>query len=385
MKGKKLIALLLAAVLALALCACGETTIEAYDTAVPLDFESAWAKYDPDTPVLYVDGETVTWQEFFYQIKYFTELVSATEGVTVSSWSQTSTRYTDAGGSPMTYGALVLQNAVNTLVQYHAMHYNLTAVGAVLGKEALDSVEELRQNAIDDTFDGDESAFQEYLDGMYCTEELWNWYNQVDALYAYDGFDLLYGEFGSALPDEDVMTYAAGDPDGVWTEYVQIKQIYLYDPEDGEGEETDASDEAAADKAAAVVAALDAAADKEAAFDRLYAEYNENDALDVFEGGRCVYQGDVDDAVYEAALDMDNGGYAAVAVDGGTVVVMRVPIDPDAGVYYEESDGTMYTLRYYAAWQSYSDRINGENGWIASAERTWADGFGDLTLEDLFA
>lgn len=389
MKRKKILALALTAAALLPLCACGGTYVEAYDTAEgaaseALDFDAAWAKYDPDYVVCTVDGEDVTWREFFYQIKYFKELAAATDGTTITSWDQTSAAYTDEDGSPVTYGALVLQNAVNTIVQYHAVHKNLTDAGAVLGKDALDAVENMRQSAIDENFDGDEEAFAEYLESMYCTEELWSWYNQVDALYAYDGFETLYGPFGSRLSDADVTAYAGGDPDGSWTQYVQIKQIYLYSDETDEesGDEEGAVDARAVD----ILAALDAAADPSAAFDELYAEYNEENALDVYnEGGRSVYEGDVDDAVYQAALELEEYEYAAVSIDGGTAVVMRVPIEPDSGVYYDESSGTMYTLRYYAAWQSYSDLINGEDGWIASAERAWAEDFGSLTLQELFS
>lgn len=382
----RLTALILAVCALCTLCACGETHLEAYDTAAAMDFDSAWEKYQPNDVVCYVNGEEVTWQEFFYQIRYFAQLLSAAEGVTITSWNQTSTRYTDSEGHGLTYGALVMQNAINTIVQYHAMHSNLAAAGAVLGKEALDSVENLRQNAVSQNFGGDEAAFQEYLDSMYCTEELWSWYNQVDALYAYDGFDTIFGENGAKLSDEDVMAYAAGDENGAWTEYVQIKQIYLYDEAEAADEaEDDATDEpekeSAETRAKTALAALDAGQ----SFGEVYAEYNENTALDVFPDGRCVYKDDVPEAIYNAALALEEGTYTAVETEGGWAVIQRLPIDPDCGVEYDEAAGTVRTLRYYAAWQAYSALINGEDGWIATATRDWAEEFGDLSLESLFA
>ncbi|MCD7845248.1 MAG: hypothetical protein LUG57_05230 [Oscillospiraceae bacterium] len=412
-RNKKLTAVLAAALaLVLALSGCSATTVEAYtvtgDTteteAAELDFAAAYSYYDPDTVIFYVDGTGVTWQELFYEIMYYTAYVEYQEGSEITSWSDVCSLFTDSDGNYYTYGAVVLQNAITVLEQYHIVYDHLTAAGVTLGKDALDSIEALREQVIEESFDGDEDAFYEYLDSMYCTEELWNWFNEVDAMYAYDGFDTLYGEFGSDLSDEDVMAYAAGDEDGVWTQYVQIKQIYLYTEEETEeAEETEeteeseeieetadaASEEASEETTAAetILAALDAAEDVDAAFDELYTQYNENADLDAYQsaGGWCLYEGDTEDEIYQAALELGDYEYTLVSIDGADVIVMSVPIDPDAGVYYDSSTGTMYTLRYYAAWQNYSDLINGDDGWIASAEADWAEGFESFSLTTIFA
>ena len=384
MTKRRLIALILAVCAILTLCACSQTHLEAYNTAAAMDFEGAWRKYSPDDVVCYISGEKVTWQEFFYQIRYFAQLISAADGVTITSWDQPSKSYTDADGHGLSYGALVMQNAVNTIVQYHALHSGLTAAGAVLGKEALDSVEAARQSAISQSFGGDEAAFLEYLDSMYCTDALWTWYNQVDALYAFDGFDTLYGVNGAEFSDEAVMAYAAGDENGAWTEYVQIKQIYLYDEAETAAGEDAATDEPEEQSIASRVEAVTAALDAGDSFDDVYAAYNENPSLDAFPDGRCVYADDVPEAVYNAALEMEEGAYAAVETESGFVFLQKLPIDPDCGVYYDEENDVMYTLRYCAAWQAYADRINGENGWIATATREWTDEFGDMSLKTLF-
>jgi hypothetical protein len=405
MKGKRLIALVLSVMMLLTLAACGETTVEAYDsgeeTEKALDFDAAYATHTPDEIVFYVDGVGVTWEELFYEIAYYTNYLSYYEGTTITDMNGVCSLFTDADGNYYTYGAVVLQNAVTLLEQYHVVYQHLTDLGIVLGKDGLDYVEQVRQNAIDQNFDGDEQAFLEYLNNLYCTEELWDWFNQVDALYTYDGFDTLYGKMGADLSDEDVLAYAAGDEDGNWTEYVQLKQIYLYTPE--ETEETEAAEDAdqatqetaddtATQEATAEAAteeprtadAILAALDSGESFDDLYAQYNENEALDSYPDGWCVYEGDTDDAIYQAALALEDNEYTLVSIDGADVIVQRVPIDPDGGVYYDASTDTMYTLRYYAAWQAYSDLINGTDGWIATAQAEWAEGFEDFAIEDIF-
>ena len=206
---------------------------------------------------------------------------------------------------------------------------------------------------------------------MYCTDALWQWFNEVDALYQYDGFDTLYGVFGSDYPDEGVFAYAAGDPNGTWTEYVQIKLIRLADDEAAAAVEAALSAESASGEAYA---------DTESIFDSLYEQYNTDPSFDVYSGGRAVYHGDMEDAVYEAALAMEDYEWQIVSLEDGSAAVMRVPIEPDASVYYNEVTDTMFTLRYYAAWQAYSDEINGPDGWLAHASAEWAEGFEDFSL-----
>lgn len=377
MRAKRSLAVLAALCVLLSVCAaCGQTHIEAYDSEPGLDFERVFRMYEPDTVVFTVDGEDVTWRELFYQIKYFADGLCAVEGTTLRSWDQICTLYVGEDGVPVTYGSVVLQQAVTTLVQYHAVHKELTDVGAVLGEEARASVEDMRRQLIEEEFGGDEQGFRDYLESMFCTEELWLWFAQVDALYAYDGFAAIYGPFGERLPDEEVLAYAAGDPDGLWTEYVEIRQLELrHGTADDDGDVSGAE----------ILAALDAAEDKLAAFDALYKEHNDDPSLDPYMGGRCVYDGDVDDTVYHAAQALAVYGYTAVESGEGETVILRLPLDPDAGVAYDEETGTMYTLRYYAAWQTYSGLINGDDGWIATADTGWADAFEDFNLRDAFA
>lgn len=423
MKYQNIIARMLALVMMLALCGCGAAEIAAVETTAPentaedasaaaetvaaetasLDFEAAYAAYAPDTVVFYVEGTGVTWQELFYQIAFNAAYLSSLEGKAITDWNDTCSFYLDAQGNPVTYGSVVMQNATSTLIQYHIMDNHFREEGLVLGKDALDAVDLIRQTTIDESFGGDEAAFLAYLESLYCTEEIWNWYNQVDAMYSYEGFNHFYGNMGSLISDEDVMDYAAGDEDGAWTEYVQVKLICLYEEteeveEAAETEETsgeasaEASEEPGEEAAEETVTGEDilvqilTAEDKEAVFDELYALYNEEPQMDYFPDGRCVYQGDLNDTIYQTAVAMDAGECTLVSVEGADVIVMKLPVDPDGGVIYDTSTNTMYTLRYFAAWQAYADMTSGEDGWIATGSGTaaWAEGFENFSLDMIF-
>lgn len=381
MNGRKWIALLLAVVMAVTVCACGRNTvIEAYDTTPPIDFDETYALYAPDTVALYIEGEPVTWQELFYEIVYYARLIEGSEGRALHSWDQICTILTDENGNRLTYGDVSLQNALVLLTQYHTMHARLTAAGAVPGQRSMEAVKAVRDQVVEQSFGGDEQAFLDYLAGMYCTEEMWSWFNEVDALYQYDGFELFYGESGSELSDEEVYAYAAGDTDGDWTEYVQILQLVLYGGEEEKADTEAAIEAALTTEDASAEPSGEGPEDSEAVFGALYEIYNEEPALDRFPGGRAVYRGDTQDAIYDAALAMEAYDWARVPIEEADVYVMRVPLDPDAGVYYDESTGALFTLRYYAAWQSYYEMINGENGWLVNAEANWAEGFEDFSL-----
>ena len=421
---KKILAFLLAAAMLTALCGCGteveayeETAVTAEETAAsvgeaavseqtaaaeteaaapaePLDFDAAYAAYAPDTVVFTVDGESATWQEFFYEIAYNASAIAAQEGAAFTSWDDMCPLYVDADGNMVfTYGDVVLQSSINSLLQYHIMDKRMTELGIVLDEDSLAMLEDVRQQTIEDSFGGDEAAFQAYLESLYCSEELWNWFNETDAKYA-QAFDDLYGEMGSDYTDKDVMAYAAGDPDGAWTEYVQLKMICLYADEEteaAEGEEI-ASDEPSAEAAeltngelaARIMEELTAAADKDAKYTELYARYNEEAGLDPYPDGWCVYQGDTADAVYGTALTMEPDEVRVVSIDGAEVVVWKVPVDPDAGVTYDSATDTVYTLRYYAAWQEYAETVN---EWLETGTATaqWAEGFENFSLNSVFA
>lgn len=437
MKYRNLLALLMVLAMMLTLCACGAggelealveesiageasaadpdastaqsaVTAETEAEPVGIDFATAYAAYEPDTVIFYVGESGVTWQEFFYQIIYQASILAAQEGKAVASWDEPCTFFVDAEGNYATYGAVVLNSAINTLIQYHIIENRMVAEGITMGEEARDAVAQIRASTIDTSFGGDEAAFQEYLASVYCTEEIWSWFNEVDCTYSYDAFEHFYGEGGSLLSDDEVMEYADGDEgNGAWTEYVQMKLICIYNEEEiaqaeaeTAGETADASQEPAASEepaeaeepaeeeisAADLLVQILTSEDREETFDALYAEYNEEPILDYYPEGWCVYQGDTDDAIYQTALSMEPGDCTMVSITGADVLVMKMPVDPDAGVTVDTTTETVQTLRYYAAWQSFSEMVGGENGWIAtdSANCSWAEGFENFTLDSVF-
>ncbi len=382
---KKFCAAGLALFLLLGLCACGsQSEIRVLEEALEpqqaveettLDWEAAYAAHAPEDVVFTVGTEAVTWQELFYQLAYCTAALESSSGVSVTDWNM---EMTGEDGELLAVGDYVMQTAVSLLKQYHVIHEQLTARGVSLSEEGYARAEAYRQTIIKESFAGDEAAFQSYLDSLFCTVEMWDWICQIDELYN-EGFAFLYGDEGGALSEEEALAY--GEEYG----YVGIRQLYIYNNSDPTGDSAEPSD---TDPMSLMLAELAAVKDDPAAltacFDELYAQYNENLSLANYPEGRCVWSGDVDEAVYEAALAMEDYEYAIVSLTDADVLLLRQPLTPEADVFYDAEEELMYSLRYYAAWQAYTDQIYGSGGWLETAVSQTVQPFENFSLEDVF-
>lgn len=406
---KKAISMLLCLGMLLALCACGETRIESYEddtttlvavtpepetvetaetaetveqtVSAGLDWAAAYAMHEPDEVVIRVDGDAITWQELFYELANVTSGLQSSSGTAITSWYNT---LRDSAGNEALCGDYVLSYALTILAQYHCVYSHLTAEGVTLSAEGEQYVQDVKQTIIDNYFGGDKDQFLANLNALFCSEEMYDWFNMVDELYA-EGFSTLYGVDGADLTDEQVLTY------GEENDYVQIRQIYIY-PDQTSTEETTETAAVDTDVLDPLAAQLGSAVSNEAReelFGVLYDQYNENEALDVYGASRAVNAddvsiGSVDATVYSTALLLEDYGYACVAADDAAVLVMRVPMQADAPVYYETAMDKLCDLRYYAATQLYLQLINGEEGWIASAQLEWEPAFEGFNLFDAF-
>ncbi len=379
---KKICAVFLALCLLSGLSACGPAEVRRLETALQapaeessLDWAAAWAAHAPEDIVFTVGTEAVTWQEFFYQLAYCTRALENSSGSPIRDWA---TEVPGDDGQSMAAGDYILQTAVDMLKQYHVIHEQLSARGLRLSEAGQARVAAFRETTVKESFAGDEAAFEEYLASLYGTEELWLWLCEVDELYN-EGFDFLYGPGGSELTEDEVLAY--GRDYG----YVGIKQIYIYNNTAPSADSNEPSDSDPMSLMLSELAAFkeDPAA-LEACFDGLCRQYNENLSLENYPEGRCVWPGDVDGALYEAALRMADYEYAIVSLADADVLLLRLPLAPEADVFYDAENECMYSLRYYAAWQKYTDLIHGPGGWMESAASQPVSPFEGFSLEDIF-
>ena len=380
---KRMLSLITVFCLCLSLCACGRGEVVALDSnsSAPvttpevqaLDWDAAYAVYEPGEPIFTVGSQAVTWQELFYQVAYCTRSLEYTLGEEITDWSLT---ITDSSGNTVYAGDYILQTAVSLLQQYHAVEQSLLAEGLVLDEQALAQVEAIRADTVEDSFGGDEEAFRAYLESLYGSEEIWTWLCTVDVMYN-EGLELLYGPMGQSMEEEAVLAY------GEDYSYVNTRQIYIYNNTDQQN--VDAGSDLVPQLLAELESVKEDPAALEACFAALAEQYNENPVLETYPEGWCIWPGDTEEAVYQAALALEDNSYTVVALEGADVLVLRMPLTAEAEVYYNSEEGQMYDLRYYAAWQAYTDRINGTGGWLDACPVQALSGFESLNLQDLFA
>jgi hypothetical protein len=409
---KKLIALLICLCLMLGTMAgCGASALESTDTEDTTEAAEAtvdetaeeadatedetvtgiglggtgYETYDPDTVVGTVNGEDVTWMEYYYWLNYYTQYVqsmASTYGVTLSSWDANEL------SSDNTNAQVVLLNAQYAVTQYHVMETEANDLGITLSEEDEETLQSVfDQNADYSTGDGDgecteeeAAAFEEYLAQQNVDRDFFDYLNRVSLLNN-NAFLELYGENGSAYPDEDVMAYA--EDNGL----MAAKHILLLTVDTSTGEALD--DDTIAEKKALAEdlnAQLQAVADDQdamvALFDELMDEYTEDTGYAYYPDGYIFSDGEMVEAFEDAvkALDENYGLSEIVESEYGYHIILRIPVNPDATAG-TDSYGNAYSLRNIAASEQFSGLMD---AWMDAADVQWNDGFETLDLLAIF-
>ncbi len=367
---KRLISVLICLALALGLMSgCGSQ--EAVEEG--LDWDAARAKYEPDAVVLTVDGAEADWAEFFYWLytcynDYCSENGEITDLNAPSAY--------DAG---MTVGELLIDAAKGYCVQYHALEVNAEKEGVRLTEEDEASLQALLESDISSVAgeDGTQEEFFDILAETYVSPELYDFINRMAALYS-RAFTTLYGSSGEKLTEQQVQDFA--EEYGFMT----AKHI-LIQTTDAEGEPLD--DAAKAEKleqAEAIYAQLEGKSGEELeeAFDALMQENSEDTGLAAFPDGYCFSSGEMVEAFETAAAALEPGQMSEIVESPfGYHIILREPLRAEDRVMRFDSAGTPYTIRAVAAANLYDSQ---QMGWAENAETSWAPGFEDLDINDIF-
>jgi hypothetical protein len=376
---KKLLALILALVLALGcLTACGSTdtdtqpeeTAEPEETEAPDTdegpdkFDLAYDAYDPDAVVMTVNGEDVTWSEYFYWIcSIAQQLDSYVEDL---DWS-------DDLDETYTYQGYAQYYAETMLGQYWTIAQKAQELNLSLTDEEQAQVDEIYNEDVDSYGDGDEAAFLEYLDQLHIPMSLYTKMNTISAYYL-KIFEHYFGEMGADLSDEDVATYAndAG--------YMRAKHI-LFKTVDDSGDELDA--DTLAEKLAAAEDALSqlkglSGQELTDKFDELMNELSEDSGLTYYPNGYYFLSGEMVQEFEDATLSLEENQVSDVVESPyGYHIVLRLPLEADIAMDYNG-----YTLRYVAASALFESMTN---EWFDDTVVEYTPEFADLDFNTLFA
>ena len=402
---KKIIALLLSLCMLFALCACGRSEIEYYEndgeaaesTEAAETAETAEAAetaeftgpgydaYPGDMVVGVVNGEEVTWMEYYYWLYYYNLYVNqlaATYGVTLSGWDVNELSSTD------TNGEVVVMNAQYAVTQHHAIQTKADEMGIVLTEEdqaLIDQVFELNADSAVGDGDGvcteeEAAAFEAYLVEQNVDKAFFDYLNETsllsERLYA-----AIYGDMGVDYPEEDILAYA--EENGI----MSAKHILLLTQDMTTGEAL--SEEAAAEKLATaedLLAQLQAVESDPAAleelFDQLTAEYTEDTGYAAYPEGYIFGEGEMVAEFENAVKELDpNYGLSGIVESAyGYHIILRTPITPESSVG-TDSYGNSVNMRSAVTSNLFNDQMA---SWIETASVSWSEGFGTLDLTTVF-
>ena len=336
-----------------------------------LDYDAAYAKYNPDDVVMTINGEDVKWSEFFYWL--YSNVSSSESELGTIDWSAE-----NSSVSGMTNQEYFIANSEFLAKQYRAIEVNAAKLGVELTDEDEEYLEQMWQDEVDTYGDGDEEYFIEYLESLYLSKDMDDYFNRVSLMYS-KAFEAIYGENGSGLSDEDTISYAedAG--------YMHIKHILIKTVDD-DGESI--SDEEKAEKktiAEGLLTQLQAVADDHDAlvelFDQLCTENTEDEGISYYPDGYVFTEGQMVEEFEEASESLEEYQLSdLVETQYGYHILIKLPLSPDDIVEYY-SDGQAYDLRYLAAWNMYTATVE---SWFDEAEIVYSDEFKDLDLSQVF-
>ena len=381
---KKLFPMLLASLTLLSLSACGQTSLPDA-TAIPAvaevteepipevtvteppapDFDAAYAKYAPDTPVLSVDGYGIDWEIYFgalsQRVNFFWlyygmrdyGLEMEEDGETVGDW--------------------IREQAEIDLRSMAMFRPWAEELGITLTEEDYAAIDAEIGEYADAWYGGDLEAMFADLGASEAFTRFQGEYARLnDAVFAH-----YFGKDGASLPDADVLAYAQEKG------YVYGKRI-LFRTTDDTGYQL--SDEEKAEKRAeaeAALAELQAYPPEELPerFDAMMRARSEDAGLEVYPDGYYFTEGEFD-AMYKPLLALAEGEMSGIVeCDYGYQIIFRPPMDPEHVFETDADTGYVYTLRRWAAGMLFNN-IAEERYEAAAVE--YAPEFAQLDIAALF-
>lgn len=321
-----------------------------------LNAEKLYAAYAPEQVVMTVNGQDVTWKDFFYFINSNAASVSS-YFANMQAYGMTAD-WEDELEAGETYQDYVVNYAREIILQLIAIEGFADKNGAGISPEnqqAIDAETEAIKTAAFGEGASDEQ-FEEYLSQMYMNAELYERMAKVNYLYQ-NGFTAVYGENGAFVTEEDAMAYLEDKG------YMSANHILYLTTDMATGEELDAAaledKQAAAGQMSEYLRTLEVEDEAElvARFEELKAEQCEDTGKTAYPSGYVFLPGTMVTEFEDATKALaDYEVSEPVKSPYGYHVIIRLPLDVDAVVEYS-SDGTPLTARSLFANEQYANNM----------------------------
>ena len=337
------------------------------------DYAYAFAKYRPEDVVMTINDIEITWREYFYRVSSMVRTIEENFGE-ITAWDE-------PGEVDPT---VTMQEWVEREV------YADLKLEAAIRKQAGDMGVKLSETNEKELNDGIEAEFEQIamngydpevvLESLYLTKETYSRLQSVGYLYN-NLFVKMFGVSGANCSDQESESHIEEN------NLIYSKHILLLTTKKDEETQSDiamSEEELAEVRALAedILAQLDAAEDKDAAFNDLMAEYTEDTGYANFKDGYVF--GTNSSIVPEYRTTMEEllpGEYSGIVESQfGYHIIMRMEITPET-VIEKAADGEVLTVRYEAAMANYDKLVD---AWGKEAVVELSDEFKDLTFAAIF-
>jgi len=310
------------------------------DPSFTVDYDAAFAAFEPDTAMMVVGDHTVTWAELFFLIRE--ELHYLIE---------------DIGGFPnlsaMQPDGITYAEMIKEFVQLNAMQFRAFEQGALflditLSEEDLEKIDTAIRSMVSAA--GSDELFAHMLWERSCVydPDLYYYLIRLDYL-AFLIYENQFGEYGELVSDAQLAEATKNDG------YVMAKHIMR--------EKTGDSSVVQRRDLRKILDELDGYSGDNLSyfFDDLMFQHSEDGGgLSDFPGGYLFQAGDLDDAFYEACLKLEEGQYSGILETTYAFhILYRVPIVYDTVPISIAMSGDTSTLRMIAVADMFEALIAG--------------------------
>lgn len=344
-----------------------------------IDYDALFKSHDPEEVVMTVAGKEVSWNEYFYWIRYYAEYIQYY--IDMYKYYGMDYKWTDPADEEgtMTLADSVRQDAGNHMAMICSIESYAEENGIELPEESLKEIEADLQAAITE-YCG-EGATEEDFDKVlresdYLTLDIYKRYNLANYLYR-EIFNQTYGTNGEKVTAEEALKFLEDNG------YMRANHILFMtvDPSTGEAldEATVAEKQAQAEKTAAELKKIKKTDRLLKKFAELKSKYDEDTGKFAYPDGYVFTSG-------KMVPEFENGWTSLkdyevsdpILSTYGYHVMLRLPNDPDATIEYTD-EGTALSARMEYANSAYSEMMQQK---MDSAETVLADSIVGMNITD---